>query len=214
MARDLTTVLQDSVYTAINGYDGSTDRLMFNNFPDHTTLTRNSDNWIHDLVGSTGIPPLNSAAASGKVTGTVFGGVLVTPRHMVLARHYVLPVNSVVYFYDRNNVKHSRVVTNNQYTGLSFGVSDYYVALLDSDLPSEIEPLKVLPPDVYKYFPDSQFNTSIPKRVQFTTTGDVPVIHTDQEEKSLISRLYAIDFGTDGVQGFDPNPNYYTSDNR
>ena len=151
MARDLKTVMTDSVFTAINGYDASTDKLMFNNFGTASTMTRTTDNWMHALVGSTGISPINSHNVGG-VAGSRMGGVLITPRHMIFARHYVLPVNKIVYFYDRNNVQYSRVITANAYHGMGSSGGDYYIAVLDSDLPSEIEPLKVFPPSLYKYF--------------------------------------------------------------
>jgi len=212
MARDLKTVLSESVFTAINGYDASTDKLMFNNFGTPSTMTRTTDNWMHALVGSTGISPLNSNSVGG-VAGSRMGGVLITPRHMIFARHYVLPVNKLVYFYDRNNVQYSRVIAANAYHGMGSSGGDYYVAVLDADLPSAIEPLKVFPSDLYKYFDPSQLTLANYSGFEgrFAFSDDVPVIHTDQEEKSLIARASYIDVGTNGITGFDPYPDTYNS---
>ena len=90
---------------------------------------------------------------------------------------------------------------------------DYYVAVLDSDLPSEIEPLKVFPPDLYKYLETYQLTLGEYSGYEgrFAFTDDVPVIHTDQEEKSLIARATSIDVGTNGVFGFDEYPDTYDS---
>ena len=208
MARDLKTVVNESVFTAINGYDASTDKPMFNNLGNASTMTRTTDNWMHDLVGSTGISPLNSHNVGG-VAGTRMGGVLITPRHMVFARHYVLPVNKIVYFYDRNNVRYDRVITANAYHGMGSANGDYYVAVLDSDLPSEIEPLKVFPPDFYKYLDPSQITLPQYLPGRFTFSDDFPIIHTDQEEKSLIARATSIDVGEEGIAGFDAYPDSY-----
>ena len=103
MARDLVTVLNDSAFTAINGYDASTDQSMYNNWPDPDTLERNPDNWMHDLIGATGIPPLNNKTYPGYVDGAIYGGILLTPRHMMFTRHAFVQPNSVIYFYGRDN---------------------------------------------------------------------------------------------------------------
>ena len=212
MARDLKTVMNDSVFTAINGYDASTDKLMFNNFGTSSLMTRTTNNWMHDLVGSTGISPFNGKTTGG-VYGARMGGALITPRHVIFARHYVLPVNNVIYFYDRNSVRHTRVITANAYHGMGSAAGDYYVAVLDSDLPSEIEPLKVFPFDLYKYFDPSQLTLSAYSGLEgrFAFSDDLPIIHTDQEEKSLIARATSIDVGTIGIAGFDEYPDTYDS---
>ena len=96
MARDLVTVLNESVYTAINGYDASTDKLMFNNYGNKDTMTRTTDNWMHALQGVTGIPALNNKTLAGYVDGAIFNGALITPRHAIFAQHAFIHPNSVL----------------------------------------------------------------------------------------------------------------------
>jgi hypothetical protein len=200
MARDLVTALNDSAFAVINGYDASTDKPMYNNFPDVDTLERNEDNWMHDLVGATGIPPLNNKTLAGYVDGAIYGGILLTPRHMMFTRHAFMQPNSVIYFYGRDNTKYTRTITHTASPapgasgepGYSQAYGDYYIALLDSDLPSDIEPLKVFPPDLYKYFKPSEF---ISNTKWFGYPNDCTFVSTDQEEKSILHRISTIEFG-------------------
>ncbi len=117
MARDLVTVLNESVYTAINGYDASTDKLMFNNYGDKDTMTRTTDNWIHALQGSTGIPALNNKTFGAYQDGAIYGGALITPRHAIFAAHSFLQPQSVLYFWDRSNVRYTRTVLKSVSSG-------------------------------------------------------------------------------------------------
>ena len=213
MARDLVTVLNDSAFTAINGYDASTDKSMYNNFPDVDTLERNPDNWMHDLVGATGIPPLNNKTFPGYVDGAIYGGILLTPRHMMFARHAFIQPNSVIYFYGRDNTKYTRTVTHTASPaptassgGYSQAYGDFYICLLDSDLPSDIEPLKVFPPDLYKYFKPAEF---ISNTKWFGYPNDCTFVSTDQEEKSLLKRISTIEFGVATGMGFDSHPDEF-----
>ncbi len=208
MSRDLVTVLNESVYTAINGYDASTDKLMFNNYGDKDTMTRTTDNWIHALQGSTGIPALNNKTFGAYQDGAIYGGALITPRHAIFAAHSFLQPQSVLYFWDRSNVRYTRTVLKSVSAGYSQAYGDYHVVLLDSDLPSSIEPLKVFPPDLYKYFDQTQFS---PATKYFNYTGDTLIVSTDQEEKSIVSRMTTLDFGAYQGMGFDDTPTTYSS---
>jgi len=216
MARDLVTALNDSAFAVINGYDASTDKPMYNNFPDVDTLERNEDNWMHDLVGATGIPPLNNKTFPGYVDGAIYGGILLTPRHMMFTRHAFVQPNSVIYFYGRDNTKYTRTITHTASPaptassgGYSQAYGDYYIALLDSDLPSDIEPLKVFPPDLYKYFKPSEF---ISNTKWFGYPNDCTFVSTDQEEKSILHRISTIEFGVATGMGFDSHPDEFNQD--
>jgi hypothetical protein len=117
MARDLKNTLSDSVLTAISGYDASTDKEMFNNYPTLSAMTRNTDNWMYGLSGSTGIPPLNNRTLGGYVDGTILGGALITPRHAVFALHASAQVGNIFYFWDRDNNVYTRTVSGTAATG-------------------------------------------------------------------------------------------------
>ena len=217
MARDLVTVLNESAFTAINGYDASTDQSMYNNWPDPDTLERNPDNWMHDLIGATGIPPLNNKTYPGYVDGAIYGGILLTPRHMMFTRHAFIQPNSVIYFYGRDNTKYTRTVTHTAspapqgsgQPGYSQAYGDYYICLLDSDLPSDIEPLKVFPPDLYKYFKQSGFTTT----TRWSgSNADATIVSTDQEEKTILHRITQIEFGVATGMGFDSHPDEFNAD--
>ena len=207
MARDLQTVMNDSVFTAINGYDASTDKLMFNNYGDKDTMTRTTNNFMHALQGSTGIPALNNKTLAGYVDGAIYGGALLTPRHAIFTRHAFLQPNSVLYFWDRNNVRYTRTVTHtaSPNAGYSQAYGDYYIVLLDSDLPSSIEPLKVFPKDLHRYFKRDGFINATKWQ---SYPNDLLTLCTDQEEKSLIQRVTSIDFAT---LDFDEFPDTFDS---
>ena len=198
MTRDLIPTLSSSVVSVISSYDASTDKLMFNNYGTLATMTRTTNNWIHDLSGSTGIPALNDRS-----TGTNIGGALITPRHAVVALHASAVVDDVFYFWDRDNTVYSRTVTGRAFNNLGVPYGDFMVITFDSDLPTAIEPLPIFPPDLYKYVNPDRFTTATRARLD-----DTLIVSTDQEEKSLVHRMSYVQFnqpGDDYPDTYHPN---------
>ena len=214
--RDLRTAMTDEVFDTINGYDSSTDKLMFNNYGDKDNMTRTTDNWMHALIGSTGIPALNSRTYAGYVDGAIIGGVLVTPRHLMTSRHAAGQVGNVFYFWDRDNNIYTRTAIGAASAGTAYTTTygDYVILTLDSDLPAAIEPVKVFPPNLFTYFDPTTITGAANSLVP---SDETLIVSTDQEEKSLVHRITSIIFGDNMLE--DPNPDTlvqptYSSDGR
>ena len=114
-------------------------------------------------VDLTGISPWNQAYANLRA------GTLVSPRHVVFAKHYPLSTaagNNEIAFVTRDNVTVIRKIV-----GLSYPVADVGVAVLDADVPPDIKYYKVPPRDWSTYLP---------------STNSLPMLHLDQEEKALV----------------------------
>ena len=201
--RDLRTAMTDEVFETISGYDSSTDKLMFNNYGDKDNMTRTTDNWMHALIGSTGIPALNSRTRSGYVDGAIIGGVLISPRHLLTSRHDPGNVGNVFHFWDRDNNVYTRTAIGAASAGSAYTTAygDYLVLTLDSDLPAAIEPVKVFPANLITYFEPERVSGDL--NVAFLSEETL-IVSTDQEEKSLVHRVASFTFGREAYQ--DPNP--------
>ena len=75
-------------------------------------------------------------------------GTAITPRHIVLAAHYLIKLNKEITFHDRTGAVHSRKIIKI----VSFrkredeARSDIAVALLDTPLPPSVKTYRLLPP--------------------------------------------------------------------
>jgi len=136
---------------------------------DDKSYIRNENLWCHDL-DLTAISPWNS---NGKHTKA---GTLITPRHLIGARHYMFPVGTVVRFVEKDApyVVHERTVVGRSDSGLIGG--DIAIYTLYSDLPATITPVKFFPADNQNYI----------RRVDKIKP---PLFYLDQEEKALIADL-------------------------
>lgn len=138
----------------------------------NNSYIRNIQNWAYDL-DLTCISPWNSSGSDR------FGGTLISPRHIIYATHYQIPINTTIRFITKDNIVIERKVINKisqEYKASYF--PDLTIGFLDSDLPSSIGFAKILPENWQKYF-DSNIRIN------------VPCLVLDQEEKSLVSSLYS-----------------------
>ena len=144
------------------------------------TFTRNTDFWGVGLNGLSGISP-NNSRNQNKGAGTA-----ITKRHIISTAHYPLKVGDTIDFVEDasgTTVAVTRTIvqvkTHPLYRGQSGGYCyDIQVCLLDSDLPSEIDFIEVMPSNSSDY------------------TGEYAWIGTtgcafDQEQKGL-STLHGI----------------------
>ncbi|XP_041376839.1 uncharacterized protein LOC121389310 [Gigantopelta aegis] len=135
----------------------------------HRVYVRNKDCWAYGL-DLTSISPWNS------YYGKQMAGVLVSPRHILFARHYRVGVNTIMRFVDVNNhVTERRVIAMhlvNRTEHDTFFYKDIAVGLLDKDVPSTISFARVMPREIVHFHPPSNIR--------------LPVMNTDQEEKALV----------------------------
>lgn len=142
---------------------------------------RNPNGWAYDL-DLTSISPWNSAG------GDRLAGTLISPRHIVFATHYQMPIGTTIRFITKDNIIIERTLINKMsspYTGMYY--PDITVGLLDYDVPSSIGFSKILPTNWNQYIDNNKIN------VYANPGNKVPCLVLDQEEKALVSGLFNVD---------------------
>lgn len=162
-----------AVNARIAGKDPAASKHIFS-VADHksASYTRNKGNWAADL-DLTPISPWNSYG------GNFMAGTLVSPRHVLYATHFAMPIGTKIRFVTKDNQVVERTIVNAvspRYTGVYF--PDITVGLLDSDVPESIGFAKVLP-------------ENWPQLLE--SSPDIPCLALDQEEKALVTSLQYID---------------------
>lgn len=165
----------DNVDNAISGKTPSTAKPIYSTQNHSTpTYTRNTSCWASS-VDLTAISPWNSTG------GATRAGTLISPRHIIFAAHYQISNGATIRFVDNSNNIVTRTMTN-KLTHPSY--SPYYpditVGILDSDVPAGISFAKILPQNWATYLPS------------LSSTYRIPALVLDQEEKALVSDLYAL----------------------
>ena len=186
VAGSLAHEMSNAIDSRISGKTPSTAKPLFTT-QDHDTpnYVRNPDCWVADL-DLTCISPWNSTG------GTRRAGTLVSPRHIVFARHYKIAVGATVRFVKMDGTVVDRTMTARR--DIEPGESwptvkhDVTVGLLDSDVPAGINFCKFLPTDVSSYLPSLY-------PAQFDIPFTIPCLCLDQEEEALILDSYFWDSG-------------------
>lgn len=160
----------DAVDSRLAGKNPATDRAIFST-QDHAagTYVRNPTCWAVD-VDLTPISPWNTYGGNKKA------GTLISPRHLVLAKHYSPLAGMQFRFIKADNT----VVTRTMTAFLDVANTDISVGVLDSDVPAGIGFVKILPVDALAKVPHvSTVYTSTP-------AYGIPGIGLDQEEKAIV----------------------------
>lgn len=180
--------ISKSIDERISNKDASVSKNIFST-QNHElkNYIRNEKCWAFDL-DLTSISPWNSAG------GQRLAGTLVSPRHIIFATHYQIPIGATIRFVTKDNVVIERKMTNKitpPYASNYF--PDISVGILDIDVPSSINFAKVLPDDWDKSLDNV----------------NVPALVLDQEEKALISEVmymkYNVVFGRPSGKRMDFN---------
>lgn len=127
------------------------------------TYIRNVSGWGY-AVDLTPVSPWNSHQVQ------VGSGILISPRHVLLATHVGVIDTSTIRFVTSDNTVVTRTISAQQTLG-----HDTTIAVLDSDVPGTISFARVLPTNWASYFSGSP--------------AGVPVAYFDQEEKLLVADL-------------------------
>ena len=108
-------------------------------------FTRNTGGWW----GSVDLTAIPAFAGQGQVSGA-----LVTPRDMLIAKHFPGDEGRTVYFVDNANNRYARTVASIRYiSGYSLSGEDIAVVTLNADLPTAITPVKLMPANLRSYLP-------------------------------------------------------------
>lgn len=133
---------------ALIGAHTADDKSLFS-LQNHTapSYTRNVNCWAAPL-NLTGMSPWNSRGSATR------SGCAITPRHIILAKHYPLSASDTIRFVAADNSVVTRTIADTTLLAESaYLEKDTQVCLLDSDLPASITPFKFLPADVDDYLP-------------------------------------------------------------
>lgn len=211
---DLTTHTGNQIDTRIVGKSPSTDYKLFS-----TTGTTASSTWVRNTgvwtntgtdLDWTGISPWNSQE-SNRRTAT-----LISPRHVMMASHYIINPGSKLTFVDNNNVGYERTIS----AVSSVSGTDISIGLLDSDVP-----------DTVTYYPimsTTDIESTLKKYSPMVY--DVPIIAFDQDKNAIIRSFHNIssgiifhhsytsgsraNFSQDIVSGDSGNPAFLIIDNQ
>lgn len=169
---NLSQIAAAAVDSRLAGQDPAIAKPLYS-VMDHATANyvRNKRAWTQDL-DLTSISPWNSAG------GSQMAGTLVSPRHIVFATHFQLPVGAKVRFVSRENevVERTLVGTMSEPYVKDRLFPDITVGVLDSDVPPSIGFARILPDDWAAYVPDGRL--------------EIPCLALDQEEKALVTSLW------------------------
>lgn len=138
---------------------------------DHTsgTYLRNSGCW-GATINTTPISVWNSTGVAQR------GGILISPRHVLFAKHWMPTTQAVIRFVADNDALVERTVSAVE----NLSGADLSVALLDSDVPSSITFAKVLPKDWRQKIPD-------------VAGFAIPCVWVDPDKKLLVVDLAALE---------------------
>ncbi|HUV65458.1 MAG TPA: hypothetical protein VMW24_16295 [Sedimentisphaerales bacterium] len=156
---------------------------------DHATPTyvRDAACWAYGL-DLTCISPWNSGGSQLRA------GVLISPRHVLFAAHYMLDDGCTIRFITQDNQVVTRTMTSKLYdpAWATYGYPDLAVGILDSDVPEGISFAKILPSDWEEYLPltpeddSGTVNAVVYLYPELSRINGIPLMILDQEEKALV----------------------------
>jgi hypothetical protein len=131
------------------------------------SYTRNPACWAAG-IDLTCLSPWNSAG------GAQMAGTLITPRHILMAAHFEIPVGASLRFVTNDNVVVTRTLIGvRRHPAFHPFFPDLTVGLLHSDVSTGITPCRVLPANWRDYLP--------------TDIGEIPCLAVDAQENALVT---------------------------
>lgn len=177
VAPSLAKHITDNFDTRLVGKNKQTHAPIFTT-QDHVNnvYVRNPNVWCSDFVNAlTCISPYNSYGIN------YMGGTLISPRHIVFAAHWEIATNKTIRFVKADNTVVTRtIIAKATSPGIIDNYPDISIGLLDQDVDAGISFAKILPENWETYLPTANGASS----------GRIPVIKLDFEEKALIADLY------------------------
>lgn len=172
----LLSVLTRSIDGRIESCDVSTSIYRFSNYQENGILRQfipNTNFWARTVDFSC-VSMWNDATNDiwgGVCNGWNMGGTAISRRHVLCAHHYGIPTGTTLYFMSKDSRVVERRIVAQRYVGNNVTGGDMRVCLLDSDLPLDVVPAKILPPSYPRYIRTARF---------------LPMATFDQEEKLVV----------------------------
>jgi hypothetical protein len=153
---------------------------------------RNPECWCYDLSEQlTCCSPWNSFGGNQRA------GTLVTPRHILYAKHFPIPPGTTIRFITKDNEVVTRTITLTANNAPWATPPDIDVGLLNEDVPDTIKPCYILPDNYLDYLSY--------KNIPSLSATSIPywpgMICLDQEEKALLNDfpMFRVSIGTTGA---------------
>jgi len=153
---------------------------------------RNPKFWAADLGQElTCMSPWNAMDGSRRA------GVLITPRHILVAHHFPLNPGTLISFISLRNENIVRKtlasvqVPNKPRRPNMVDMIDFDIVVLDADLPPEISPCHLAPRDFEDYLPPGATGRNIVPSGPF-----IPALGLNQEEEGFVNQLSNADLAT------------------
>ncbi len=172
----LISVLARSIDGRIESCDVNTSIYRFSNYQENGILRQfipNTNFWARTVDFSC-VSIWNDATNDiwgGVCNGWNMGGTAISRRHVLCTHHYGIPTGTTLYFMSKDSRVVERRIVAQRYVGNNVTGGDMRVCLLDSDLPLDVVPAKILPPSYPRYIRTARF---------------LPMATFDQEEKLVV----------------------------
>lgn len=165
--------INNSTIARLNNKNPSTDKLVYSSqnpyggVGDAGIWVRNPSCWINGVSNISCFSPAQRSGAYWYQRA----GTLITKKHFILAKHFVFAIlegGTPIIFVDENNNAIKRNLIQYAYDD----ITDIAIGVLDSEVPSNIQFAKVLPPYYQDYLGYPQ---------------NLLALSLDQEEKALVT---------------------------
>lgn len=205
---DFVTHVTSQMDTRISGVASSGAMQMFSTKGDSVTSTgTTSTAWVRNTgvwssVGSdvdwTGVSPWNQPF-DGYSSRYQKSGALISPRHVVLASHWHMPIGSNLLFVTNTDEMIYRTLSGLQ----SVPGTDITIGVLDSDVPDSVT-----------YYPIIASSTlqALIKKFEPMGNYDIPMVVFDQEKKAIVHSLSSISASTIGHTPYFSGPRSFLSE--
>jgi hypothetical protein len=149
---------------------------------------RNPDCWASniDLTGYSVWNSSGNAGGGSGIPGSCKAGMMITPRHCIMAAHFHVYLGDSIRFVTNDNVTIRRKVISTIGPGVNTNWSTNYpdisVVTLDQDVPPSIKIYKFLPANYRSYLKNDG--------------AGLPFFYSDQEKKALVVDVARINDGS------------------